>query len=226
MATLHRTIGILFTPHEISTSPGFHEGRCVVLAHECTLRGESFYRHVASHRSRCSEHDRHDHRRGLRVSSETRVGFSRPRTRGSLEFCPGSVGLFAIRDSHAPYLTLTPKVLPARCWAAVEANRRSSHGTADRCRSHVHFDRLPHFDSAFRMLANLLKGVEDVAADIFLRRRPLRVHGTELKGRGQRVGLSPRSPRAPDAPAWGALEVFDQSWAASPCRRTAPDGRR
>ena len=77
------------------------------------------------------------------------------------------------RDSHAPYLTLTPKEYFRRnCWAAVEGSEPEIEATAGL----IGADRMcistdyPHFDSNFpNVSSNLLKGVSrDLAADILL----------------------------------------------------------
>jgi len=77
------------------------------------------------------------------------------------------------RDSHAPYLSLTPKEYFQRnCWAAVEGSEPEIESTA----SLIGADRMcistdyPHFDSNFPNVANnLLKNVSrETAAKIFM----------------------------------------------------------
>ncbi len=77
------------------------------------------------------------------------------------------------RDSHAPYLSLTPKEYFQRnCWDALEGSEPEIAATA----SVIGADRLclstdyPHFDSNFpNVSSNLLKNVpREVAAKIFL----------------------------------------------------------
>jgi hypothetical protein len=77
------------------------------------------------------------------------------------------------RDSHAPYLSLTPKEYFQRnCWAAVEGSEPEIASTA----SLIGADRMcistdyPHFDSNFpNVSSNLLKNVpREIAAKIFL----------------------------------------------------------
>src|SRR5262249_7316512 len=75
------------------------------------------------------------------------------------------------RDSHAPYLALTPREYFRRnCWAAVEGSEPEIEATAGL----IGADRMcistdyPHFDSNFPHVAdNLLKNVpRDIAAKI------------------------------------------------------------
>jgi len=77
------------------------------------------------------------------------------------------------RDSHAPYLALTPKEYFRRnCWAAVEGSEPEIESTAHL----IGADRMcistdyPHFDSNFpNVSSNLLRTVpRDIAAQIFM----------------------------------------------------------
>src|SRR5581483_6709967 len=77
------------------------------------------------------------------------------------------------RETHAPYLALTPKEYFQRnCWSAVEGTEPEIESAA----AHIGADRMcistdyPHFDSDFpKVSSNLLKTVpRDVAAQIFL----------------------------------------------------------
>jgi len=77
------------------------------------------------------------------------------------------------RDSHAPYLALTPKEYFRRnCWAAVEGSEPEIEPTARL----IGADRMcistdyPHFDSNFPNVSrNLLRTVpRDIAAQIFM----------------------------------------------------------
>jgi hypothetical protein len=77
------------------------------------------------------------------------------------------------RDSHAPYLTLTPREYFRRnCWAAVEGSEPEIEGTAGL----IGADRMcistdyPHFDSNFPHVGdNLLKNVpREIAAQILM----------------------------------------------------------
>src|SRR5262249_6098400 len=77
------------------------------------------------------------------------------------------------RDSHAPYLSLTPREYFRRnCWAAVEGSEPEIEATAGL----IGADRMcistdyPHFDSNFPNVSkNLLSGVRrDTAAQILL----------------------------------------------------------
>jgi hypothetical protein len=77
------------------------------------------------------------------------------------------------RDTHAPYLSLTPKEYFRRnCWAAVEGSEPEIEATARL----IGADRMcistdyPHFDSNFPNVSNnLLRTVpRDMAAQIFM----------------------------------------------------------
>jgi len=77
------------------------------------------------------------------------------------------------RDTHAPYLSLTPKEYFRRnCWAAVEGSEPEIEATAGL----IGADRMcistdyPHFDSNFpNVSSNLLKTVRrEIAAQIFM----------------------------------------------------------
>jgi hypothetical protein len=77
------------------------------------------------------------------------------------------------RDSHAPYLSLTPREYFRRnCWAAVEGSEPEIEATAGL----IGADRMcistdyPHFDSNFpHVSTNLLKNVSrETAAQIFM----------------------------------------------------------
>ena len=76
-------------------------------------------------------------------------------------------------DSHAPYLSLTPKEYFQRnCWAAVEGSEPEITATAGLIGAdHMCISTdYPHFDSNFPNVAkNLLKNVSrEIAADIFM----------------------------------------------------------
>ena len=87
----------------------------------------------------------------------------------------GEIGVYVgqYRDSHAPYLSLTPKEYFQRnCWAAVEGSEPEIEATA----SLIGADRMcistdyPHFDSNFPNVSNnLLANVSrDTAAQVLM----------------------------------------------------------
>ena len=167
----------LFALHEeLGVTLGFHEGTGAAYSHMNVLYGENrFYRHVASHWIEMQQ--------ALIAMLITGVFEFYPKLRvGFLEaqnsWVPGILTRIEwdspqYRDSHAPYLSLTPKEYFQRnCWAAVEGSEPEIEATA----SLIGADRMcistdyPHFDSNFPNVANnLLENVsKDIAARIFM----------------------------------------------------------
>jgi uncharacterized protein len=165
----------LYTLHEdLDVTWGFHEGVSALYSHMIALYGENrFYRHVASHWIEMQQ--------AMIAMIVGGVFEFHPRLRvGFLEaqnsWVPGLLSRIEwdypqYRDSHAPYLTLTPREYFRRnCWAAVEGSEPEIEATAGL----IGADRMcistdyPHFDSNFPEVAdNLLKNVpRDIAAAI------------------------------------------------------------
>jgi uncharacterized protein len=165
----------LYAVHEdLNVTWGFHEGTGVWNSHMNELYGENrFYRHVASHWIEMQQ--------ALIAMIIGGVFEFHPRLRvGFLEaqnsWVPGLLSRIEwdypqYRESHAPYLTLTPKEYFRRnCWAAVEGSEPEIEATAGL----IGADRMcistdyPHFDSNFPHVAdNLLKNVpRAIAAEI------------------------------------------------------------
>jgi predicted TIM-barrel fold metal-dependent hydrolase len=167
----------LYTLHEeLDVTWGFHEGTGAWYSHMNVLYGENrFYRHVASHWIEMQQ--------ALIAMLIGGVFEFHPRLRvGFLEaqnsWAPGVLSRIEwdypqYRDSHAPYLALTPREYFRRnCWAAVEGSEPEIEATAGL----IGADRMcvstdyPHFDSNFpNVSTNLMKNVpRHVAAQIFM----------------------------------------------------------
>ena len=165
----------LYTMHEeLGVTWGFHEGTGAWYSHMNVLYGENrFYRHVASHWIEMQQ--------ALVAMIIGGVFEFHPRLRvGFLEaqnsWVPGLLTRIEwdypnYRDTHAPYLSLTPKEYFRRnCWAAVEGGEPEIVATAGL----IGADRMcistdyPHFDSNFPEVSNhLLKNApRDIAAQI------------------------------------------------------------
>ena len=167
----------LFAIHEeLNVTLGFHEGTGAQLGHINTLFGENrFYRHVASHWIEMQQTLIAMLVGGVfEFYPNLRVGYLEAQN----SWVPGILTRIEwdypqYRDSHAPYLSLTPKEYFQRnCWAAVEGSEPEIAATA----SLIGADRMcistdyPHFDSNFPNVSNnLLANVSrDIAADIFM----------------------------------------------------------
>jgi uncharacterized protein len=167
----------LYSLHEeLGVTWGFHEGTGAWYSHMNTLYGENrFYRHVASHWIEMQQ--------ALIAMIIGGVFEFHPRLRvGFLEaqnsWVPGLLSRIEwdypqYRDSHAPYLSLTPREYFRRnCWAAVEGSEPEIEATAGL----IGADRMcistdyPHFDSNFpHVSTNLMKNVpREIAARIFM----------------------------------------------------------
>jgi predicted TIM-barrel fold metal-dependent hydrolase len=167
----------LYSLHEeLDVALGFHEGTGAWNSHMNTLYGENrFYRHVASHWIEMQQ--------ALIAMIIAGVFEFHPKLRVAFleaqnSWVPGILSRIEwdypqYRDSHAPYLSLTPKEYFRRnCWAAVEGSEPEIKGTAEL----IGADRMcistdyPHFDSDFTNVSNnLLRNVgHDLAAQIFM----------------------------------------------------------
>ena len=167
----------LYSLHEeLDVTWGFHEGLGARHSHMNVLYGENcFYRHVASHWIEMQQ--------ALIAMLIGGVFEFHPRLRvGFLEaqnsWAPGILSRIEwdypnFRNSHAPYLSLTPKEYFRRnCWAAVEGSEPEIAATAGL----IGADRMcistdyPHSDSNFPNVSNnLLQNVpRDIAAQIFM----------------------------------------------------------
>ena len=167
----------LYSLHEeLGVTWGFHEGTGAWYSHMNTLYGENrFYRHVASHWIEMQQ--------ALIAMIIGGVFEFHPRLRvGFLEaqnsWVPGLLSRIEwdypqYRDTHAPYLSLTPREYFRRnCWAAVEGSEPEIEATAGL----IGADRMcistdyPHFDSNFpHVSTNLMKNVpREIAAQIFM----------------------------------------------------------
>jgi len=167
----------LYTVHEeLNVTWGFHEGVSAVYSRMIPLYGENrFYRHVASHWIEMQQAMIAMIIGGVfEFHPRLRVGFLEAQN----SWVPGLLSRIEwdypqYRDSHAPYLTLTPREYFRRnCWAAVEGSEPEIEATAGL----IGADRMcistdyPHFDSNFPHVAeNLLKNVpREIAAQILL----------------------------------------------------------
>jgi len=167
----------LYSMHEdLSVTWGFHEGVSALYSRMIPLYGENrFYRHVASHWIEMQQAMIAMIIGGVfEFHPNLRVGFLEAQN----SWAPGLLSRIEwdypqYRDSHAPYLSLTPKEYFRRnCWAAVEGSEPEIEATAGL----IGADRMcistdyPHFDSNFPEVANnLLKNVpEKIAADILM----------------------------------------------------------
>jgi predicted TIM-barrel fold metal-dependent hydrolase len=167
----------LYSIHEeLGVTWGFHEGTGAWYSHMNTIYGENrFYRHVASHWIEMQQAMIAMIIGGVfEFHPNLRVGFLEAQN----SWVPGLLTRIEwdypqYRDSHAPYLSLTPKEYFRRnCWAAVEGSEPEIEATAGL----IGADRMcistdyPHFDSNFpNVSTNLLSTVSrEVAAEIFM----------------------------------------------------------
>jgi predicted TIM-barrel fold metal-dependent hydrolase len=166
----------LYSLHEgLNVTWGFHEGVSAVYSRMIPLYGENrFYRHVASHWIEMQQAMIAMIIGGVfEFHPGLRVGFLEAQN----SWVPGLLSRIEwdypqYRDSHAPYLALTPREYFRRnCWAAVEGSEPEIEATAGL----IGADRMcistdyPHFDSNFPHVGdNLLKNVpRKIAAQIF-----------------------------------------------------------
>ena len=155
----------LFAMHEdLDVAMGFHEGTGPTYSHMNTLYGENrFYRHVASHWIEMQQALIAMLIAGVfEFYPKLRVGFLEAQN----SWVPGILTRIEwdypqYRESHAPYLSLTPREYFQRnCWAAVEGSEPEIEATA----ALIGADRMcistdyPHFDSNFPNVANNLIG--------------------------------------------------------------------
>ena len=161
---------------ELDVSMGFHEGTGAANSHMNTLYGENrFYRHVASHWIEMQQCMIAMIIGGVfEFYPKLRVGYLEAQN----SWVPGILTRIEwdypqYRDSHASYLSLTPKEYFQRnCWAAVEGSEPEIEATA----SLIGADRMcistdyPHFDANFPNVANnLMNNVKrETAAAIFM----------------------------------------------------------
>ena len=167
----------LFALHEdLDVMLGFHEGTGAAYSYMNVLYGENrFYRHVASHWIEMQQALIAMLIGGVfEFYPKLRVGFLEAQN----SWVPGILTRIEwdypqYRDSHAPYLSLTPREYFQRnCWAAVEGSEPEIEATA----SIIGADRMcistdyPHFDSNFPNVSNnLLANVtKETAAKIFM----------------------------------------------------------
>ncbi len=167
----------LYSVHEdLNVTWGFHEGTGAHYSYMNELYGENrFYRHVASHWIEMQH--------ALIAMMVGGVFEFHPKLRVAFLECQNSwvPGLLSriewdypqYRDSHAPYLTLTPREYFRRnCWAAVEGSEPEIEATAGL----IGADRMcvssdyPHFDSNFpNVSSNVLKSCSrETAAQILM----------------------------------------------------------
>ena len=167
----------LYSLHEeLNVTWGFHEGTGAWYSYMNVLYGENrFYRHVASHWIEM-QHALIAMVIGgvFEFHPKLRVGFLEAQN----SWVPGLLSRIEwdypqYRDTHAPYLSMTPKEYFRRnCWAAVEGSEPEIEATA----SLIGADRMcvssdyPHFDSNFPNVSNnVLKGcTRDTAAKILM----------------------------------------------------------
>lgn len=167
----------LYSLHEdLNVTLGFHEGTGAWYSHMNVLYGENrFYRHVASHWIEMQQALIAMVIGGVfEFHPKLRVGFLEAQN----SWVPGILSRIEwdypqYRDSHAPYLSLTPKEYFRRnCWAAVEGSEPEIEATAGL----IGADRMcistdyPHFDSNFPNVSkNLMNNVSrETAAQIFM----------------------------------------------------------
>ncbi len=167
----------LYSMHEeLGVAWGFHEGTGAWYSHMNTLYGENrFYRHVASHWIEMQQSLIAMMIGGVfEFHPKLRVGFLESQN----SWVPGLLSRIEwdypqYRETHAPYLSLTPKEYFRRnCWAAIEGSEPEIEATA----SLIGADRMcvssdyPHFDSNFPNVSNnVLKSCSrDTAAQIFM----------------------------------------------------------
>lgn len=167
----------LYRMHEdLDVTWGFHEGSGAWYSHMNTLYGENrFYRHVASFWIEMQQALIAQIIAGVyEFHPKLRVAF----LESNNSWVPGLLSRIEhdyvnYRETHAPYLTLTPREYFQRnCWAAVEGSEPEIEATAGL----IGADRMcistdyPHFDSDFpEVTNNLLRGTtRDTAAKILL----------------------------------------------------------
>jgi hypothetical protein len=167
----------LYSLHEeLNVTWGFHEGTGAWNSHMNALYGENrFYRHVASHWIEMQQALVAMVIGGVfEFHPKLRVGFLEAQN----SWVPGLLSRIEwdypqYRDTHAPYLTLTPKEYFQRnCWAAVEGSEPEIEATAGL----IGADRMcissdyPHFDSNFPNVSNNLLSncTRETAAQIFM----------------------------------------------------------
>jgi predicted TIM-barrel fold metal-dependent hydrolase len=167
----------LYSIHEeLNVTWGFHEGVSAIYSRMIPLYGENrFYRHVASHWIEMQQAMIAMIIGGVfEFHPKLRVGFLEAQN----SWVPGLLSRIEwdypqYRDSHAPYLSLTPREYFRRnCWAAVEGSEPEIEATAGL----IGADRMcistdyPHSDSTCPPVAeNLMKNVPpEIAAQIFM----------------------------------------------------------
>jgi predicted TIM-barrel fold metal-dependent hydrolase len=167
----------LYSLHEeLDVTWGFHEGTGAWYSHMNVLYGENrFYRHVASHWIEMQQALIAMIVGGVfEFHPKLRVGFLEAQN----SWVPGLLSRIEwdypqYRDSHAPYLSLTPREYFRRnCWAAVEGSEPEIEATAGL----IGGDRMcvstdyPHFDSNFPNVSdNVLKHCSrETAAQILM----------------------------------------------------------
>jgi uncharacterized protein len=165
----------LYTMHEeLNVAWGFHEGTGAWYSYMNTLYGENrYYRHVASHWIEMQQALIAQIIGGVfEFHPKLRVGYLEAQN----SWVPGLLTRMEwdypnYRETHAPYLALTPKEYFRRnCWAAVEGSEPEIEPTA----ALIGADRMcistdyPHFDSNFPEVSNnLLRTVRrETAAQI------------------------------------------------------------
>ena len=167
----------LYSLHEeLNVAWGFHEGTGAWYSHMNTLYGENrFYRHVASHWIEMQQAMLAQIVGGVfEFHPKLRVGYLESQN----SWVPGLLSRIEwdypqYRDTHAPYLSLTPKEYFERnCWAAVEGSEPEIEATAGLI-SPAHMcisTDYPHFDSHFPNVSdNLLQNASrETAAAIML----------------------------------------------------------
>ena len=162
----------LYSLHEeLDVAWGFHEGTGAWNSHMNVLYGENrFYRHVASHWIEMQQALIAMIVGGVfEFHPKLRVGFLEAQN----SWVPGLLSRIEwdypqYRDTHAPYLSLTPKEYFRRnCWAAVEGSEPEIEATAGL----IGADRMcvssdyPHFDSNFpNVSSNVLKNCSRATA--------------------------------------------------------------
>ena len=167
----------LYTVHEeLNVTWGFHEGTGAHYSYMNELYGENrFYRHVMSHWIEMQQALGAMLIGGVfEFHPKLRVAFLEAQN----SWVPGLLSRIEwdysqYRDSHAPYLSLTPKEYFRRnCWAAVEGSEPEIEATAGL----IGADRMcvssdyPHFDSNFPNVSNnvLASCSRETAAQIFM----------------------------------------------------------
>ena len=160
---------------ELNVTWGFHEGVAASYSRFTELYGENrFYRHVASHWIEMQQSLIAMIIGGVfEFYPKLRVGFLEAQN----SWAPGLLSRIEwdypqYRDSHAPYLSLSPREYFRRnCWAAVEGSEPEIEATAGL----IGADRMcistdyPHFDSNFPHVSeNLLKNVPRKIAEQIL----------------------------------------------------------